>query len=196
MAYNVTSEWEDIHVKLGNYLPTKEKDKTVEEIEKIAMETVEKFDPLETKTLEELKDLREEKDIFDDEEDEVLKAYEAKRMEELKILSKRPKFGSLIEFRKQDFVQEVTNAQKEVYVVVLLYQTYNEYSNILEKIIDNLSKKHQLVKFMKIQANNCIENYKDSDVPGIIIYYNGKLFKQFIPANYYFGGKEMNWKSI
>jgi hypothetical protein len=49
---------------------------------------------------------------------------------------------------------------------------------------------------MKIVANNCIENYKDQDVPGVLVYLNGKVVRQFIPATYYFGGKLPSWKSI
>ena len=41
---------------------------------------------------------------------------------------------------------------------------------------------------MRIIATDCIEKFSDKDCPGIIIYYNGKLFRQLIPATYYFGG--------
>ena len=61
MAHGVSSEWEDIHVKLGNYLP-REKQTTNDELEKIAIETLEKYDPLEKKTLDELKELEDDED--------------------------------------------------------------------------------------------------------------------------------------
>ena len=53
MAYGVSTEWEDIQVKMGNYLP-RDKEKTNDEVEKITIETLEKYDPLEKKTLNEL----------------------------------------------------------------------------------------------------------------------------------------------
>lgn len=63
MANGITSEWEDIHVRLGNYIPrekvTPEWEKNKEEIEK-----VEGYDPLSKKTDEELDDL--EDDLDDD----------------------------------------------------------------------------------------------------------------------------------
>ena len=49
MANNVTTEWEDIHVKLGNYLP-REKEKSNDELQKIAIESIQNYDPLEHKT--------------------------------------------------------------------------------------------------------------------------------------------------
>jgi len=190
MAYGVRTEWEDIQVKMGNYLP-REKDPTNDEIEKVAIETLEKYDPLEKKTLEEL-DILEESD----DEDEVIKAYKEKRMQEMKEFAAKPKFGKVLELRKQDYIAEVTNAPKDVYVVLLLYQTYVQNSNILSVIFDYLAPKFPLVKFMRIVATNCIEKYKDTDVPGVIIYQNAKLIRQFIPASYYFGGNNLSWKSI
>lgn len=188
MANGVTSEWEDIHVKLGNYLP-REKEESVNEIEKLAIEAAEKYNPLEHKNLEQLKELE------DDEDEEILKIFQQKRLEELKELSKKPRFGKVIELRKQDYIAEVTNAPKDVFVVLHLYQTYVESSNILANVMDKLATKHVFTKFMKIVATNCVEKFKDEDVPGVIVYHNGKLHKQFIPATYFFGGKIPSWKS-
>ena len=190
MANNVTTEWEDIHVKLGNYLP-REKEKSNDELQKIAIESIQNYDPLEHKTLDQLKKMEEE-----DDDDEVIKAYEAKRLAELKEFASKPKFGKVHELRKQDYIDEVTHAPKDVYVVLHLYQTSIEDSNVLGKIFDYLAKKYVLVKFMKIVSTNCIENFSDKDVPAVIIYQNGKLIRQFIPAVYYFGGSgHLSWQS-
>lgn len=192
MANGVTTEWEDIQVKLGNYVE-REKIPTGEELHKIAIETVEKYDPLEKKTLDELNLISE---IDDDEDDEVLKAYQAKRMEEMKEFAKKAKYGKVIELRKQDYVAEVNNAPKDVFVILHLYQNYVQNSCVLAKIFDNLAAKFPLVKFMKIVATNCVENYKDEDCPGVIVYKNGILVRNFMPASYFFGGNNITWKSI
>jgi len=189
MAQGVSTEWEDIHVKLGNYLP-REKNPTNDEIEKVTIEALENYNPMENKNLEELNELEDS-----DDEDEVIKAYKEKRMQEMKEYAVKIKFGKVLELRKQDYIAEVTNAPKDVFVVLLLYQTYVENSNILSNIFDYLANKFQLVKFMKIVATNCIEKYKDDDVPGVIIYQNAKLIRQFIPAPFYFGGQNLSWKS-
>jgi hypothetical protein len=189
MAYGVTSEWEDIQVKLKNYLP-REKDPSNDETEKLTIEAIENYDPLEKKTMDELKELE------DDENDEILEQYMQKRLAEMQEYAKKPKFGTVVELRKQDYIAEVTKAPQDVFVVLHLYQTYVEAANILARIFDNIAKKFPLVKFMKIVATNCVENYKDVDVPGVIIYKNGQLIRQFIPATYYFGGKDLSWKSI
>ena len=190
MAYNVTSEWEDIHVKLKNYLP-REKEPTTDEIEKIAIEVAEKYEPLEHKKLEELNELDD-----DDYEDDVIKQYKEKRMAELKEFASKPKFGSVTELRKQDYITEVNNAPKDVFVVLHLYQTYVTECNVLNKVFDYLAQKFVLVKFMRIVATNCVENFQDEDCPTVFIYKNGTMFKQFLRASYFFGGKNIDWKSI
>ena len=115
MANGVRSEWQDIHVKLGNYLPYP-KVPTSTEIAKETMEKAEKVDPLKDKDLEELKELE------DEFEDEFLQKYKQKRMEEIKMAAKKSNFGTVMEINKQEYIAEVTNAPKDVFVVISLYQ--------------------------------------------------------------------------
>jgi hypothetical protein len=184
-----TTEWEDIQVKMGNYM-ARDKEPTNDEIEKIAIDLLENYDPLAKKNLEQLNELAD-----DDEDDEVLQMYQQKRLAEMKEFAMKPKFGKVTELRKQDYIPEVTNAPTDVWVVLHLYQTYSEASNVLALIFDHLAKKFPLVKFMRIVATNCIENFKDADVPGVLLYQNAKLIRQFIPATYFFGGKNLSWLS-
>jgi hypothetical protein len=182
MANHVTTEWEDIQVKMGNYVPTEKQTESNDKIQQIAIEEMQKYDPLANKTVEQLDELE------DEEDDEVLKRYKEKRIKEMKELASRPHFGKLLELKKQDYIQEVTNAPKGVYVVLHLYQDYLMDCKILDKIFDSLAHRFVLVKFMRIKANECVEGLKDKDVPAVIIYHDGQLLKQLIPATYYFGG--------
>lgn len=52
------------------------------------------------------------------------------------------------------------------------------------------------MKFIKIVANKCIENYLDIDVPGILFYKNGDLMDKIIPAAPVFGGKHMTQETV
>lgn len=52
------------------------------------------------------------------------------------------------------------------------------------------------MKFIKIVANKCIENYLDLDVPGILFYRNGDLMDKIIPAGPVFGGKHMTQDTV
>jgi hypothetical protein len=59
-----------------------------------------------------------------------------------------------------------------------------------------VAKRHPYVKFIKMIATKCIENYLDMDVPGILIYRNGDILDKIIPAAPVFGGPQMNKDTV
>lgn len=184
-----TSEWFDQQVKHKNYLPN-EKVETVDEVEQMIREAVENYDPMEHKNLEELEQME---DDFED--DKFFMEYKQKKLNEIKEKSKGA-YGIMREIRYDDYKAEVTEASKEVPVVILLHQEYIETSKVLNQILMNMAKKFPAVKFLRIQASNCVQNFRDSDVPTIFVYRDGKIYQQFLPATYYFGGNNMNWKKV
>lgn len=188
MAYNVTTDWFDQQVKHGNYI-AQEKDQTREEIEAIVREAVNNYDPLEHKNLDELDELEDEKDDF------ILQAYKEKRLNELKEFAKGAKYGSVREIRKQEYKAEITECN-DVFIVLHLHQDHIELSRVLNQILINLAKKFPCVKFLRIEATNCVENFRDEDVPTVFLYRDGKIARQFLPAPFYFGGANMNWKKV
>lgn len=54
------------------------------------------------------------------------------------------------------------------------------------------AKEHPEVKFLKIVGSKCIPGFKDANCPSLIIYKDGELFKQIIPASPFLGGLRMN----
>lgn len=189
-ANGVTTEWFDQQVKFGNYLPN-EKQETNDEIENIVREVIENFDPNTKKTINELEEIE---DDFDD--DEYIRNLKNKRMAELKEEAKNAKFGLLREIRYENYKEEVNESSKNNFVVIILHQDYIENSNVLCEILKNLAKKHPQVKFLKIQATNCVPNFKDLDVPTVFVYKNAEIFKQFLPAPYFFGGNKMTFNKV
>ena len=71
-----------------------------------------------------------------------------------------------------------------------------EESVLLNRILEHVAKKHAYVKFIKMVANKCIENYMDIDVPGILFYKNGEFMDKLIPAAPVFGGKAMTQDTV
>jgi hypothetical protein len=51
-----------------------------------------------------------------------MQSYKAARMDEMKEMNARPKFGSVYEISKQDWEHHITNAPKEVNVIIHFYQ--------------------------------------------------------------------------
>ena len=168
MAHGVTSEWEDAHVKLGNW-EAREKETPQYVLNQEAQDKAEQIDPLAKKDIEELKEME------DDFEDEFLEKYKQLRLEEIKAQSQKPQYEGLREISKQDYVNEVTNAPKGVYVLLHLHQDYVEPSERLGMILYQLSKNYPTYKFLKIKADRCIENFPDVKVPTLIIYKDGDL---------------------
>jgi Phosducin len=194
MAQGVTTEWEDIQVKMGNWLP-REKGPTNEEIAQAQLEEVEQVEEFKGRTKEQLEGMLEEKPDLED-DDEFLEAYRKKRLEELKRDKDRPRFGSQFEIQRSEFEVHVTRAPKDVICVITLYQNYIAESVKLTEILDRVAQRHPYVKFIKMVATKCIENYMDIDVPGILFYKNGDLMDKIIPAAPVFGGGQMNTDTV
>lgn len=168
MAYDVTSQWDDIHRKLGNYeeLP---KEKKQAEYTQEALEVMEKYNPLD--------DLKDEEfdELEDDLDEEFMREYKAKRLKELQESKTQPKFEGIREITRQDYIDEVTNAPKGVYVVLHLYQSSIEICEIMNRALFEASEKYKHIKFLKIVSTKCIENYPDQNVPTLVIYHNGGM---------------------
>lgn len=173
MAYGVTTEWDDIQRKLGN-LPPLEKKVTAEQRMREAMNEAEEYDPLEHKNMQQLDELE------DDVEEDILRQYREKRLKEMMENARKPRFGSVLEISKSDFVREVNEAPQDVWVIIHLYQDYNPASTLLNRAMDSLSHKFINHKFIKIIATKCVENFQDADVPALLIYRNGQLHHNFL----------------
>ena len=170
MAYDVTSQWDDIHRQLGNYeeLPVEKKQS---EFTDEAIEKVEAYNALEKKSLDSLDSLE------DDLDDEFLQKYKQQKLAELKQKASGPRFGYVREITRQDYIDHVNNAPKDVFVVLHLYHGYIEVCNLINQVFEGAAKKWTGVKFLKIVADKCIENYPEKNVPTMIIYKNGKMVK-------------------
>ena len=92
MAQGVTTEWEDIQVKMGNWKP-REYVPTSEDIAQANLEAVEEVAEFKGREKQFFENkLQDNPDLEDD--DEFLELYRLKRLEELKMEKGRPTFGS------------------------------------------------------------------------------------------------------
>ena len=105
-----------------------------------------------------------------EDDDDFLEQYRLKRLEELKKEKERPRFGTQLDIQRLEFEVQVTRAPPESIVIITLYQNYNPESVKLVQILDKVAQRHPYVKFIKMVATKCIENYLDMDVPGMLIY--------------------------
>uniref|UniRef100_A0A8C5RUX4 Phosducin like 2 n=1 Tax=Laticauda laticaudata TaxID=8630 RepID=A0A8C5RUX4_LATLA len=117
------------------------------------------------------------------------------RLAELKALQKRQRFGELNEISGNQYVKEVTNAPKDVWVrnvcVIPMCALVNRHLSLL-------ARKFPETKFVKAIAKSCIENYHDNCLPTIFVYKDGKIEGKLIGV-VEFGGtaltvEDLEWK--
>lgn len=120
MARGVTTEWEDIQVKMGAWAPV-EKPPTAGEIFQETIEMTEHYDPNLIKNERQLEEQAE--DDLDFDEDDFMKEYRAKRLAQMSEESKQPYFGQVYEINKQQWEEHITRAPKDVNVVIHMYQS-------------------------------------------------------------------------
>ncbi|KAI8591237.1 thioredoxin-like protein [Geranomyces variabilis] len=137
---------------------------------------------IEDRTLDEL-------DELEDEEDErVLESYRRQRMAEIQSASRLEKYGSVTQISKPDYKVEVTEASKDTWVVVHLFQNSVPACKLVNGILDRLAQKYRATKFLKIVADQCIPGYPDRNVPTLLVYGQGDLKRNIVGIDQ-LGGK-------
>lgn len=143
------------------------------------------------------KDLSDLEELEDDEDDEFLEFYKQKRLNEIKKLQERAKYGSVYHISKPEYNKEVTECSKGskkanyiddhadnkddgVYVFVHLTCEAKLQSRLLSSIFQKAAVKFPQLKFVEIPGNRAIENYPDDNCPTLIVYYKGDVLKHIV----------------
>ncbi|XP_073747806.1 phosducin-like protein 2 isoform X1 [Callorhinus ursinus] len=176
MDPNEDTEWNEILRDFG-ILPPKEepKDEIEEMVLRLQKEAMVK--PYEKMTLAQLKEAEDE---FDEEDMRAIEIYREKRLQEWKALRKKQKFGELREISGNQYVNEVTNAEKDVSVIIHLYRSSIPMCLLVNQHLSLLARKFPETKFVKAIVNSCIQHYHDNCLPTIFVYKNGQIEGKFI----------------
>lgn len=122
-----------------------------------------------------------ELDELEDSEDEaILEEYRRKRIAEMRLLAEKPRFACVREISGQDYVDEVNNAGKEIWVVLHLYANGVPLCNIIHHYMKELAVRFPHTKFLRSVATTCIANFPEKNCPSIFVYYEGQMKKQFV----------------
>ncbi|NXK18424.1 PDCL2 protein, partial [Arenaria interpres] len=208
---NEDSEWNDILRDFG-ILPPKEKlkDETEEMVLHLQKESEGKHSgeqkvtnfyllflvkPYERMNLEELE---EAEDDFDEADRKAIEMYRQQRLQEWKCLRRRQKYGELTEICGEQYVKEVTNAPKDLWVIIHLYRSSIPVCLLVNDHLSLLARKFPEVKFLKAIVNSCIQNYHNRYLPTILVYKAGEIKGSFIGAaecgGVYLKVEELEWK--
>ncbi|GLC41242.1 hypothetical protein PLESTB_001083600 [Pleodorina starrii] len=184
-----TTQWEDIHRRLGN-LPPKppvwKPDPYKPEVEAVRDASwVEARDEGE---------LREAADAFED--DRFLEEYRQRRIKELQAAASRPRFGSVELIRGNEFVEKITNAGADVWVVVHLFKDGHAGCGLLQQCLDELAAKYPSTKFVRIVSTDAIPNYPDSNLPTLLLYHDTRCLQHAVGLATFGGTKRITPEQV
>ena len=128
------------------------------------------------------KDLDELDELEDEEDEEFLEIYRQQRMNEMNALATKSKYGAVVPISKPDYQREVTEASKNVPVLVNLTSGMgtNIESRVLTELWREAAKEFGEIKFCEIRGDQAIEGYPDRNCPTILVYKDGEMVKQIV----------------
>lgn len=168
------TEWNDI-LRAHGIIPERPPSPT-EELEAALDEAVRRQheNRLENKTMGELAELE------DDEDEDFLELYKARRFQEIQQLQQKSKFGTVLHITKPEYEDEVTKALDDCFVFVHMSLQLAVQSRLLALLTVTLARKFPEIKFVEIPANRCVENYPEANCPTIIVYHKKNIAKQYV----------------
>lgn len=163
MAYDVSSEWDDIHRRLGNYEPVRPVTPEAEHTKA----AVERLEGLAEGT--------------SGSEDEFEREYLRQRATEL---AAPPRFGRVVEVSAAEYVREVSEAGTDVTVLLSLYEEGVLASLRVNAVFEQLCAEFPQVKFVKAVASRCVAGFPAAGLPCVLHYRAGALLRTFSPPDF------------
>lgn len=138
----------------------------------------------------------EELNVLEDEiQEDVLETLRKRRLDMLKKQAARNKFGRVINISEPEWKPEVTEAEKDVWVVVNLWTAGKQECRLVDQIMEQLAGKFKDVKFVRIEGRNAVRNWPDDNCPAMFVYLGGEIKLTLIGLNA-LGGPKMSARSL
>ena len=133
-------------------------------------------DPLKgRKTEAELEEAEDEDEFGDDREPEALRR---RRLMELRKAAAANRFGSLRTITRAEYVAEVTKGSDEgadgVWVVLHMFSPRVKRCAAVDECLAVLAARHKSIKFLRIEAAECVPGYPDRNCPSLLVYHKGE----------------------
>jgi hypothetical protein len=193
-----TTEWADVQYKFGNkvgpYADAAKEQAIFEQrqikphLESAQNEILADYQNELNRRKEHEDDLREQSDEEDDEEAE-LQRLRQQRMQQLQQKSTVPQFGALRSITKDDYVKQVNEAGKGVWVVLVMYKQGHSDSEKLLTVIKEIAPIHIEVKFLQALASDISPTIPEKQLPISLLYKDGTMAKQVTGLNEWGGPK-------
>lgn len=187
MAYNVTTEWEDIQVKHGNYVPTK----VQVDYYKEETDNINKFLDLTNNgkdILNEGTKMEENEDDdawLDDADMAFEEEYKKKKMIELGLDVNSVQLKEIYDMKS--YSDLILKGNHDKAVILVLFQEHVSksvhFTKQLHEFISNsiiIQPFRSRVVMYKMIATSCITNFEDEDTPSVLIFMKGVILKKYI----------------
>ncbi|XP_033746488.1 phosducin-like protein [Pecten maximus] len=116
-------------------------------------------------------------------EDDFLKEYRMKRLEEMrKALQNVPKFGKVVDLNSDSFVEAIDKELPQVTVIIHLYEDKVQACEAMNGCLACLAQDYPSVKFCKIKASETqlSNKFAKMGVPALLAYKGGELIGNFV----------------
>jgi len=186
----IETEWTQLQRKMGNLPELPEEDEEEINEEDYKTERQKLYESLQTKSLNQLNEMEDERrDDDDDEGERMFEELRRKRLMEMKQKAQRNKYRGVYEISAPEYVNEICKTTDDVWVVVHLFAPGKDECKVFDQICNQLSQKHTYAKFVKIRGNAAIANFPDRNCPMILLYNKGRMVSQWIGLQA-FGGMQ------
>lgn len=183
----MTTEWDSIQARFGNApQPTPAPPPAIirvseDRIAELAVSTAEK---------KRQEKPSEEDDLLDEEDREAFERYRLERLGEIRRATDGRSFGSVVSVGASDYVSEVTEASRQNWVVVVLWEQSSTACDILLSVIGRLATKFPLVKFVSGRADQVMAGNPPRDsLPITLVYHGGEVVHREVGISSFGGSR-------
>ncbi|KAJ3218270.1 Phosducin-like protein 2 [Dinochytrium kinnereticum] len=115
--------------------------------------------------------------LLESEDDQYLKEYRMKRMQEIAISSARPRFGTFNEIDVDQYVSSIEGdgVAESTTVVMHLYQPSHDACRLVNAFLSILAPKYQHTRFLRIVSTKADRHFDDIALPALLVYRGGEL---------------------
>ena len=92
----------------------------------------------------------------------------------MKEQASKEKYGELTYITEVQWKDQVTNAGKDVWVVVFLFKHGLPLCQLMEQHLRQIAKQFKATKFVMIQGEQAIRGYPERNLPTLLVYNNGR----------------------
>ncbi|PNG99414.1 Viral IAP-associated factor, partial [Tetrabaena socialis] len=140
-------------------------------------------------------ELKDAEEAFED--DRFFEQYRSQlRVTELQEAAAPPRFSGVDLIRGSEFVQQVTNAGPDVWVVLHLFKDGHAGCGLLQQCLDELAGKYPHTKFLRILSTDAIPNYPDANLPTLLVYHDTRCLQHAVGLGHFGGQKRITPEQV